>query len=76
MEGTSVSRGGFVEHELFVWDGTIVMIVEVKLNILSGKPYHDQLAQVMCELEGMHTLYYLGYIIVSDMEIETKLLGK
>ena len=42
---------GRVEHEVFMWEGVIVFLIEVKLEVMGGPRYWDFLAQVMCELE-------------------------
>lgn len=55
MPATSVTTGGRIEHEVFIWERVIVLVIEVKLDLCSAEIHHNQLAQVMCELDGTFT---------------------
>jgi hypothetical protein len=56
---TTLTSGGFVEHELFVLDqGLILLVYELKFQ-LHGPMGHEEAAQVFLEMHGSYSLFIL-----------------
>lgn len=52
MEKTVISGGGRVEHEIFVWESSLVVVIEAKghLGPIMRLEHQNAVAQVMAEL--------------------------
>lgn len=54
MPGTSVTSGGKVEHEVYMVQGIILLVVEQRLDV---KDEMDHVAQVLLELDCESSVY-------------------
>ena len=54
MPAIRETSGGWVEHEVYMLDGILLLVMELKLSLTN---MHNHVAQVMLELSCTSTVY-------------------